>query len=76
MEAWLSSHESRKAACFIYYLRQDARGRERDAAKASEKTVHKFGQDVKWNTHRAINERNGYWVDGRRKKEYKWNHKL
>lgn len=49
---------------------------ERQAAKASQNTIIKFGKEVLWNTHRAINQRQGNWVDKKKGKEHKWNDRL
>lgn len=45
------------------------------AATESLTTVVQFGK-VAWNTHRAINQRRGHWVDERKSKDHKWNDQL
>jgi hypothetical protein len=48
---------------------------ERQGLAKSKKTVEKWANELKWNTHRSINRASGKWVDSRRK-EHNWNEEL
>lgn len=49
---------------------------ERVAAKSSVKTVVAWGTELKWNTHKAINQRRGEWVEEKKQKSHIWNAQL
>lgn len=48
---------------------------EKLAAAESPATIVQFGK-LAWNTHRAINQRRGHWVDERKRKDHRWNDRL
>ena len=49
---------------------------ERTAAKSSKETVFMWGKELAWNTHKAVNQRYGEWVDTKKAKNHIWNDEL
>jgi hypothetical protein len=49
---------------------------EKQAAKTSQDLVFRFGRELRWNTHLAVNQRRGQWVDVKRGKDHKWNDRM
>lgn len=49
---------------------------EHGAAKKCQETVTAWGKDLKWNTHRAVNQRRGEWTDSGKGRNHIWNDKL
>ena len=49
---------------------------EHAASKSSQNTVIAWGKELQWNTHKAVNQRRGEWVDIKRQKNHIWNDKL
>ena len=48
---------------------------EHAASKSSQKRVITWGKKLQWNTHKAVNQRRGEWVD-KKKQNHIWNDKL